>query len=150
MTGVGLEVRRAFDGTVGSASSERVLVTFPGSTAVQAQLAEVGGTDIHLRFEIGSRLGPPNAAVLVFVDQPGATPTTPGPAGSVAFFAHDGHVGHGSTPFRLALTAALAGRSPAGPVSVTFVPVGYPGRSTITPTLDVVATLLLVKSTVDI
>jgi hypothetical protein len=123
----------------------RVLARLPGSTlstgpagAVVAFAAppSVGADAAHLVFLIGSRLGPVDDAVLVYARG--------GLVGSVAFFAHDGHVGHGATPFRLPLPAI-----PTAATRVSFTPIGFPGRPGPRRGLDVVATLELVLSTVE-
>jgi hypothetical protein len=123
-------------GRVLSATASRLVVTFPGSADLDRQRVAVGANAVHLVFVIGSRLGPPEGAVLVHHD---ATLV-----GSVAFFAHNGHIGQGAIAFRLPLRSYGEAE-----ITVDFRPVGYPGRPLAPQTLEVSATLDLVLSTVD-
>jgi hypothetical protein len=131
---VSLRTLATLAGTV--ESTEPLVVSF-GDADLARRAAALGANEVHLVFLIGSRLGPPDGAVLVHVN--GAL------VGSVAFFAHNGHIGHGETPFRLPLRPPPA----AGGVTATFTSVPYPGRTLTRPALDVVASLELVMSIVD-
>jgi hypothetical protein len=129
---VSLRVLARLPGSVVSGGRAGIVVSFPAPPASPASPAD----QAHLVFIIGRRDGPANDAVLVYAEG--------GLVGSVAFFAHDGHIGHGATPFRLPLP-----QIPAGPSRVSFTPIGYPGRPDTGTALEVVATLELVLSTVD-
>jgi hypothetical protein len=148
----GLDTRRQFRGTVVRATAERVVVAFPGTEDLDKKLTDAGAGEAHLVFRIGRRAAPPDLAVLVFLNTPeaeAATPTTRGFAGSVAFFEHDEHAGHGQAPFRLPLTAALKQVGGPAALTATFVPVAFPGRTSVPQTLAVTATVHLVRSTVE-
>jgi hypothetical protein len=147
-----LDTRKQFQGTVLQADNTRVVVAFPNTDNLDQQLSEAGAGEAHLVFRIGHRAGPPDVSVAVFLNTPDAdvnTPATGGFAGSVAFFEHGEHAGHSQAPFRLLLsnTVRSAGRGDA--LTATFVPVPFPGRSTAPQTLDVSASIHLIRSTVE-
>jgi hypothetical protein len=136
-----LATRRQFPSTVVPATGPGWWVTFAGTEDLTAQLAANGANQVQLGFSIARPAGPPGAGVLVYLNPAGPAPTF---AGSVAFFAHEGHA---PTPYRLPITAALKRAGGAGAVTVSFVPVDFPGLDG--PALDVTATLFLVQSTVE-
>lgn len=119
-------------------SGQPVSITFEGSEGLEQQLGQVGATEAHLTCRIPHTPGWPDA-VLVFLNTPDATATTPttggGFVGALGLFDHPEHATHGMANFRLPLTTALsAAPAPNGSANtITFVPVSF--RASPTPTL---------------
>jgi hypothetical protein len=144
-----LDVRRRYPapaiqlGPQGPASVE-----IPRSGELAGQLGEPG-FEAHLVVQV-RHLKTPQFALSFFFNTPSADPqtppTVPGHAGALAFFepSEDDAGHHGDTSIRLPVTATLKRLGTWQSLTLTLVPVGYPGRdrgrnaTTVTASLGVV------------
>jgi hypothetical protein len=150
---VELEPLRDYAPAAGRLAAPRpVTVELADTRDLAPRLASEDDAEAVVVLDLGHLPTTPDFSVLAFVNTPDAdarTPTTdPGYLGTVAFFHGDRH--DPAEPMRVMLPArqAIERTGADRPITVTLVPIPHPGRSITNLTLDVTASVQLVRSEV--
>lgn len=127
-------------------------VEVPDTVDVPDEIEADDEVEALVVLEFGHLDPAPDFGLHVFVNTPGAgpggsEPTEPGYLGTVNFF-HD-HDHHAPTVARLPARRAIQRTRSQGPIALTLVPVGVPGRRLTPRDIDVTVSVELVRAAVD-
>jgi hypothetical protein len=149
---VSLDSRQTFKALPATLQAPQpTVISFPGTQ----RLLDKVQTDIKVRLNLSfTHAETPDFVVFAFLNTPNAnagTPiTSPGYVGPTAFFGGGpGNAHHGESVARLNAGLAVKRVGGAEAITVTLVPVGYPGRGVKAQTVQVTASLELLSSKVE-
>jgi hypothetical protein len=150
---VTLESQQTFQSSTETIDTRPVTVTFIGSEDLATKLTGRGkGVKVRANLSF-THQETPNFVVLAFLNSPRANASTPitdpGYLGPVAFFAHNGETHHETTVARLSAGNVTRKTGRKGAITLTLVPVGFPGRTIKAQAMQVSATLEVLLSTVE-
>jgi hypothetical protein len=151
---VTLDVRKQYRGVTTTATEASVTVLFEGTEDLAQQLGQVDANEAHLLISIHHPSPKVDFAMILVLNNPKASadtsPETPGFIGGLTLF-EDPQREHPMMTFRFPLTEALKTAQIPGqtPVTVTIVSIPFPGRDRTPQVLEVMATVDLVKASVE-